>query len=82
MADVETMLEWAGYETSWDLIQSKMTEEQLKDLFQELWAECEYEQDIVAELVDKMGFIDYESARADYEDVKMQEWKDMRRGVE
>ena len=76
MADIETMLNWAGFDSSWDLIQSKMSEKHLNELFQELWNECGIQWEIVEQLVSDEGFVDHEQVRADYEDQKYQEWKE------
>jgi hypothetical protein len=76
MADMEKMLNWAGFDSSWDLIQSKMSEKDLKDLFMELWHECDYQNDIVSELIHDEGFVDLEQVKADAEDASYQAWKD------
>tara|TARA_B100000497_G_C7583411_1_gene351112 strand:- start:142 stop:393 length:252 start_codon:yes stop_codon:yes gene_type:complete len=76
LADMEDMLIWAAFESSWDLIQSKMSEKDLKDLFQDLWHECDFKEEVVEQLLSDEGFVDHEQVRADYEDQKYQEWKD------
>lgn len=76
MADMEEMLDWAGFTSSWDLIKSKMKEEDFNQLLQDLWEECEYKEEIVGELLHDEGYVDIESIRADYDDYKYQEWKD------
>jgi len=76
MGDMETMLNWAGFDSSWDLIQSKMKDKDLKDLFMELWSECDYQNDIVAELIHDEGYVDMEQAKADADDAAYQAYKD------
>lgn len=76
MGDMETMLNWAGFDSSWDLIQSKMKDKDLKDLFMELWYECDYQNDIVAELIHDEGYVDMEQAKADADDAAYQAYKD------
>jgi len=73
---METMLNWAGFDSSWDLIQSKMKDKDLKDLFMELWSECDYQNDIVAELIHDEGYVDMEQAKADADDAAYQAYKD------
>jgi len=76
MADMETILNWVGYDNSFDYIRSRMTEEDLKELFQQLWYECEYQEEVVEELAHEEGFVDHEQVKADYEDQKYQEFKE------
>ena len=76
MGDMETMLNWAGFDSSWDLIQSKMKDKDLKDLFMELWDECDYQNDIVAEIIHDEGYVDMEQAKADADDAAYQAYKD------
>ena len=76
MADMETMLNWAGFNSSWDLIQSRMSEKDLKDLFMELWGECDYQHDIVSEIVSDEGFVDWEQVKADADDAAYQAYKE------
>ena len=76
MGDMETMLNWAGFDSSWDLIQSKMKDKDLKDLFMELWHECDYQNEIVAELIHDDGSVDVEQAKADADDAAYQAYKD------
>jgi len=75
MADMETMLNWAEYDSAYSLIKDKLSEE---DLLEFLW-ECVSQDDaydMVHEICHNMGFIDYEQVKADYEDQKYQEWKE------
>ena len=76
MGDMETMLNWAGFDSSWDLIQSKMKDKDLKDLFMELWSECDYQNDIVAELIHDDGYVDMEQVKADADDASYQAYKE------
>jgi len=76
MGDMETMLNWAGFDSSWDLIQSKMKDKDLKDLFMELWSECDYQNDIVAELIHDEGYVDREQVKADADDASYQAYKE------
>ena len=76
LADMERMLNWAGFNSAWDLIQTKMSEKDLKDLFMELWNECDYQHEIVAEIVHDEGFVDWEQVKADADDMAYQAWKD------
>jgi len=77
MADIETMLNWAGYDSSFSLIKDKLSQEDIMDLFWEmLHADSLMLYDVIRAIVDDMGFIDHEQAKADYEDRQYQEWKD------
>ena len=73
---MEKMLNWAGFDSSWDLIQSKLSDKDLKDLFMELWNECTYQNDIVSELIHDEGFVDLEQVKADADDASYQAWKE------
>lgn len=77
MADIETMLNWAGYDNCSSLIQDKLSQEDIMDLFWELLnADAIILYDVIRHIVDEMGFVDMEEAKADYEDQKYQEWKE------
>ena len=73
---MEKMVNWAGFDSAWDLIQTKMSEKDLKDLFMELWYECDYQHDIVSEIVHSEGFVDWEQVKADADDAAYQAWRD------
>ncbi len=77
MADIETMVNWAGYDNASSLIQDKLSQEDIMDLFWELLnADAIILYDVIRHIVDEMGFVDHEQVRADYEDQKYQEWKE------
>tara|TARA_R100001015_G_C4621404_1_gene178590 strand:- start:176 stop:424 length:249 start_codon:yes stop_codon:yes gene_type:complete len=77
MADIETMLNWAGYDDVSSLIQDKLSQDDIMDLFWELLnADALILYDVVYSIVDQMGFVDHEQVKADYEDQKYQEWKE------
>lgn len=77
MVDIETMLNWAGYDDCSSLIQDKLSQEDIMDLFWELLnADSIILYDVIRHIVDEMGFVDHEQVKADYEDQKYQEWKE------
>lgn len=77
MVDIETMVNWAGYDDCVSLINDKLTQEDIMHLFWELLcADAVILYDVVRHIVDEMGFIDHEEIKADYENQKYQEWKD------
>ena len=83
MASVEDIINWAGYDNWKSFLDHYLDEEAKMEVFWELLANDE---EMIYELVNEIGedidFVDYEQARADYEDAKMQEWKDKRRGID
>ena len=77
MADIETMLNWAGYDDCSSLIQDKLSQEDIMELFWELLCnDSIILYDVIRHIVDEMGFVDHEQVKADYEDQKYQEWKE------
>ena len=83
MSDIETMLNWAGYDDCTSLIEDKMTQEDIMYLFWELLnADSVALYDVIRHIVDEMGFIDHEEVKADHEDRMYQEYKDKMRGIE
>ena len=83
MASVEDIVNWAGYDNWKDFLDHYLEEEAKMEIFWELLAD---DDELIHELVNDIGndidFVDYEQAKADYEDAKMQEWKDKRRGID
>ena len=77
MVDIETMVNWAGYDDCVSLIKNQLTQEDIMHLFWELlFADAVILYDVVRHIVDEMGFIDHEEIKADYENQRYQEWKD------
>ena len=42
----------------------------------ELWSECDYQNDIVAELIHDEGYVDMEQVKADADDASYQAYKE------
>ena len=77
MADLETMVNWAGYDNWGSLLADHLSDEEKIEIFWELIAnDVILLYDVITHIVEKMGFVDMEQVKADAEDREYQEWKD------
>ena len=77
----DEVAEWCGYTSKWDMLNDHMDKAELWDLLMDFVNEDTdgWVSDIIKDIAkDKHDWIDHEQIRADYEDMKYQEWKDSR----
>lgn len=83
MASVEDIVNWAGYDNWKSFLDHYLGEEAKIEIFWELLADDdELIHELVNDIANDIDYVDYEQAKADYEDAKMQEWKDKRYGID
>jgi len=71
-------LEFCGFNSAFDLIKNHFTQDELMDLLSDLLHE---NKEIANEIVEEIAtehyeWVDYDKVRADFEDMKYQEFKD------
>ena len=77
----ESRRDWCGFDGVWDMILHFLDEDEMTNLLQEfVYAD---KTGRIQELVEDWAkeqyqWVDHEKIKADYEDMKMQEWKDSR----
>jgi len=72
---------WCGFDGVWDMILHFLDEDEMTNLLQE-FVNSDKEgwiQEMVEDWAkEQYQWVDHEKIKADYEDMKMQEWKDSR----
>lgn len=72
------VLEFCGFNTAFDMIKTHFTQDELMDLLSDLLHENkEISMEIVEEIASEhYEWVDYDTVKADFEDMKYQEYKD------
>ena len=77
----DEIADWCGFSGVWEMITDNLDEDELMDLLQELiyTDKTGCIQDMIEDWAkEQYDWVDHEKIRADYEDMKYQEWKDSR----